>query len=303
MGLAVAAAMRTVGSFPFIPKVGGNGFDAAARHSILTACNLRHVQETEWKSNRWAPVRASVAAGRFLFGFKTKEAPINNPDPVIVFQPMGSQNWPDMIIIYKDRALPIEFKSCQSSDQITWNSGIPRPVGVYVLNASVKAATKSKALAEMMARSAVAVAQGLPALPVPPSLPATTFFLGRHAISAQEIAILASCDLNNRIQTSAFNARLIALGSMWGYYPRAMNTDKGKYILHPDRVIREDDTVNYIEQFWLDQNAANFVVNHPGHECGNTVPLSGTSDDGAEVTTGNLGGMVDDMEALWASRG
>jgi len=82
LGQKVAAAIKTVGQFPFMPKIGGNGFDASARAKIQQMAGLRHVPEQEWKSPKWEAVRKSISAGHFIFDFKIQHPPINNPEPV-----------------------------------------------------------------------------------------------------------------------------------------------------------------------------------------------------------------------------
>ncbi len=49
------------------------------------------------------------------------------------YQPYGSQNYPDFLVLDDDRVVSIEVKfSKKKQGKPVWNSGLPRPNGIYV---------------------------------------------------------------------------------------------------------------------------------------------------------------------------
>ena len=50
-----------------------------------------------------------------------------------LFQPYGSQQYPDFLVLDGDRAITIELKFSRGRQgKPMWNSGLPRPCGIYV---------------------------------------------------------------------------------------------------------------------------------------------------------------------------
>lgn len=89
---------------------------------------------------------------------------------LIVDKPNGSQQWPDLMVVFNNVGYPIEVKSTKT-DIILWNSGLPRHDSLYVYNCY----GKSK----------------------------TTVFQGQDAITQEEIDIL----LEFSARTKIFNTR------------------------------------------------------------------------------------------------
>lgn len=53
-----------------------------------------------------------------------------------IMQPYGTQNYPDFIVLDNDRVVSIEVKfSDGAQKRPVWNSGLPRPNGIYVFGA------------------------------------------------------------------------------------------------------------------------------------------------------------------------
>ena len=51
-----------------------------------------------------------------------------------IYQPGGSQEYPDFLILDKKHMLSIEVKfSSKSQAKPVWNSGLPRPTGIYII--------------------------------------------------------------------------------------------------------------------------------------------------------------------------
>lgn len=102
---------------------------------------------------------------------------------MIVDKPNGSQNWPDILVVFNGIGFPIEIKSTKQ-DLIVWNSGLPRADSLYIFNCY----GKSK----------------------------TTCFLGQHAINDGELEFLL--DLSKLAQE--INAK--HKDNTWSYYARDM---------------------------------------------------------------------------------
>ena len=49
-----------------------------------------------------------------------------------IYQPAGSQNYPDFIILEDQFCLSLEIKFSKNGVKPVWNSGLPRPGGIYI---------------------------------------------------------------------------------------------------------------------------------------------------------------------------
>ena len=49
-----------------------------------------------------------------------------------VWQPSGSQNYPDFLFLEEKVSLCVESKYSKNSIKPFWNSGLPRPNGIYI---------------------------------------------------------------------------------------------------------------------------------------------------------------------------
>lgn len=59
--------------------------------------------------------------------------------PLIIYQPLGSQSYPDFLLIRKDVLIPFEIKfSTQEGDSPTWNSNLPHNSGTYIFGSRGK---------------------------------------------------------------------------------------------------------------------------------------------------------------------
>ena len=53
-----------------------------------------------------------------------------------IFQPYGSQDYPDLLIFNGDRLIAVELKFSKGQQgKPMWNSGAPRPTGIYIFGA------------------------------------------------------------------------------------------------------------------------------------------------------------------------
>lgn len=141
------------------------------------------------------------------------------PNPLLIRQPNNSQQWPDILIIYKSRGMSIEIKSSKH-DQVVWNSGLPRLNCIYIYNGSSNQ---------------------------PSSLSETTYFLGQHIISNMQREILYKAKDENHQISKGYNEQLINSG--WSLYARPMFNYSGKFLGSETRNQRETDVLDFIKYF------------------------------------------------------
>jgi len=56
-------------------------------------------------------------------------------DKMFIYQPYGSQQYPDFLIFEGNYIFPVEAKFSKSGKRPVWNSGLPRPNGIYIYGA------------------------------------------------------------------------------------------------------------------------------------------------------------------------
>lgn len=56
-------------------------------------------------------------------------------EDMFIFQPFGSQQYPDFLVFEKKYILPVEAKFSKKGTRPMWNSGLPRSNGLYVYGA------------------------------------------------------------------------------------------------------------------------------------------------------------------------
>lgn len=173
----------------------GNDFDATVRNYLLEEVGLTEVNlitPAKWKENIFTEYRKLSLSKKFDF---TKLAQINyngvELNLMVIDKPNGSQNWPDLLIVYNQVGLPLEVKS-SDKDKIVWNSGYPRLESLYIFNCYGKTRT--------------------------------TFFLGEHAINEEELSELRTYSNNARANNKDCS------GKRWSYYVRNMFNSNQTYM-------------------------------------------------------------------------
>ena len=141
-------------------------------------------------------------------------------DNLIIEQPLGSQNTPDILIIHNKVGLPIECKT-SSNDKITWNSGYPRENYIYLFNKY----------------------NGINA--------GTTYFLGQDSILPSVRNELLKQDQIHKQQAKDFNKTLKEnYNTEWSLYPRPMFTSSTKYFNNSNiKNNREKNVEEYILKY------------------------------------------------------
>lgn len=139
--------------------------------------------------------------------------------PTLIRQPNNTQQWPDFLVVYKQRGIGIEVKSSKQ-DQIVWNSGLPRMNGIYIYNGGL--ATQD-------------------------NIPNTTYFLGQHVLTVMEQKLLSDAREASHKISHLYNDLLNT--SRWSLYARPMFNYAGRFLANEGRVQRETDVQNFIESF------------------------------------------------------
>lgn len=58
---------------------------------------------------------------------------LQNRNGILFYQPLGSQNFPDILLVIWDYIIPFETKfSKKNGDRPTWNSNLPHDEGIYM---------------------------------------------------------------------------------------------------------------------------------------------------------------------------
>ncbi|MGL4647257.1 MAG: hypothetical protein ACRCVI_00840 [Mycoplasmoidaceae bacterium] len=114
--------------------------------AILKQDQLKEIIEREMLSQKeakaiWKDLKIKILE-------KNSSDLISNPFKKIqcdyIHQPNGSQNYPDFIVFFKSKVIPIEIKYSKSSKRIVnlnskkpmWNSNLPKPNGIYIYGVS-----------------------------------------------------------------------------------------------------------------------------------------------------------------------
>lgn len=204
---------------------GGDAFDSAACGMMVQRTGFDLITpetfSNDYKEYKRISLRAlNAGRGRGVYDFSAYRgcalsSGVERKDLLIISQPNGSQNFPDALIIVDHVGIPVEFKSGKQ-DKIVWNSGLPRPDGVYVFN--LYGATES----------------------------ATTMFMGDEVITEAEYEALANARRRLEEVAAECNVALAEAGSHLSLYPRPMHNSNMRYAGHPDREMRARRVMDHI---------------------------------------------------------
>ena len=219
----VKALKDGIRSFCYFDGAGGNSIDNMIVNTIKRYCPYIHVVDLpSWLTIQSQPLYRSV---------KDKAQEIARTEicdcldlrfsgyfesPTLIRQPNNTQQWPDILIVYKHLGISIEVKSSKY-DQIVWNSGLPRVNGIYIYNGGL-------------------IASG--------NVVNTTYFLGQHVLSLVEMNLLHKAREANHKVSDVYNELLS--NSKWSLYARPMFNYTGKFLMDEHREQREIDVHNFI---------------------------------------------------------
>ncbi len=92
-------------------------------------------------TKKWKNIKKNILLKNSI---EIVENPLHNVYNTFIFQPFGSQNFPDFIILTKKYIIPIEIKFSTNTTQNKnlnkfrpmWNSNIPKPNSIYIYGVS-----------------------------------------------------------------------------------------------------------------------------------------------------------------------
>lgn len=212
-------AFQQIQRIPHFSGAHGDSVDSTLFKKLNEHIKAKRISAEVWKDTKAYELLRPLCQ-RKIFQF-----PVEVPEPLIVDKPNGSQNWPDALILFKSKGLPIEFKSSKG-DKILWNSGLPQPEGIYIFNGASSGRDQQ-----------------------------TTFFLGRALLTEDERRILIEASDQNHEHSKGYNDALAKLDSKWSLYPRPMYNCGEKYLGHPDREKREQEVLDFIDGFVWENTA------------------------------------------------
>ena len=209
-------AFEQLRKIPYFSGAHGDSVDSTFFNKLRDVLGARKVSAEDWRNfDEFDEYRRRCSRGEFIF-------PVHAASPWLVDKPNGSQRWPDALVIFKHKGIPIEFKSAKQ-DLIVWNSGLPQPDGIYVFNGNVPEPTLQ-----------------------------TTFFMGSAILNAEEARLLRDAAQANKDQAESYNDALFALASKWSLYARPMFNCGEKYLTYPQRDVREQEVLDYLASFVWD---------------------------------------------------
>jgi hypothetical protein len=212
IGSRLEAAFQRLSRISRFSGAKGDSVDRVFFNEIAKTALLEVVTSEMWsESAPYEAVRPLIRKEEFF------PLPMVFDKPMLVDKPNGTQDWPDALVLFRRRALPIEFKSAKN-DSIVWNSGLPQPGGIYVFNGSTNR----------------------------PNCPETTYFLGEAIISSEEREILIKAREANAKQTEDYNQKLSLLKSAWSLYPRPMHNYKKHFLGHEESLSRERAVIEFV---------------------------------------------------------
>ncbi len=203
----------------------GDVFDETVRKNLLNELNgAVFIDHKRWGSDSSASIFKEYREQSLTknFDFTSLKPIIDNGvhlNLMVIDKPNGSQNWPDLLIVYNQIGVPLEVKSTEK-DSIVWNSGFPRFDSLYIFNCY----GKSK----------------------------TTCFLGQHAINQQELS-----ELMNASRDASFHNKKCS-GERWSYYVRNMFNSTQSYIENKkllEEIQKINDQINEQELILKNSNS------------------------------------------------
>lgn len=203
----------------------GDVFDETVRKNLLNELNgAVFIDHKRWGSDSSTSIFKEYREQSLTknFDFTSLKPIIDNGvhlNLMVIDKPNGSQNWPDLLIVYNQIGVPLEVKSTEK-DSIVWNSGFPRFDSLYIFNCY----GKSK----------------------------TTCFLGQHAINQQELS-----ELMNASRDASFHNKKCS-GERWSYYVRNMFNSTQSYIENKkllEEIQKINDQINEQELILKNSNS------------------------------------------------
>lgn len=216
-----------ISSFCYFDGAKGDSIDNMIVNAISRHCpSIEVIELSAWRKlqiqKQYKPIKDKIQSMARMRGCDCLDLDFDYyyDSPLLIRQPNDTQQWPDILIIYRKRGINIEVKSSRQ-DHIVWNSGLPRKNSIYIYNGGLKQGNNAS--------------------------PKTTFFLGQHIINDMEQEILYKASDENHKISKEYNDKLMESG--WSLYARPMFNYVGKFLSHENRVKREKEVKEFINNF------------------------------------------------------
>jgi hypothetical protein len=219
--------LKEIRNIPKISKMRGasigDDVDRVFLSSMKTHTNAQLISDHEWKNKYIKSFDMDKNSGCCSISTLIEK-------PLLVDKPFGSQNFPDFVLLYGHRGLPIEIKT-SNAEKIVWNTGLPRSEGIYIFNG----------------------------IPIKSSVEkvSTTFFMGSDVIIEEELKLLRLCRKYMQDCIISSNNELSIIGKdynrIWQMYPRPMHDSNELIISNNYRNLRELKVIDYVNNFNWDK--------------------------------------------------
>jgi len=221
----VKALKDGVSSFCYFDGASGDSVDNMIVNAFKKYCPYMMVIELPaWKmvqdQDKYLPIKQKVQeiARMPICDCLDLSFGCDQDRPLLIRQPNNTQQWPDILIVYRKRGISIEIKSSKH-DQIVWNSGLPRKNGIYIYNG--------------LSGSENGVS--------------TTYFLGQHVLDDKEQTALHKSRTACHEVSKAYNDLLV--DSKWSLYARPMFNYTGRFLSSTTRKNREKSVLDFVQAF------------------------------------------------------
>lgn len=108
----------------------GSEFEDRITVYLKQIMGFSRILRADISTNNWALIKKHIGN---KFGDKFLEIPDNNLKRTFIYQPYGSQQFPDFIVFTNKKNVPLEVKfSTKNQSKPIWNSNVPRANAFYI---------------------------------------------------------------------------------------------------------------------------------------------------------------------------
>lgn len=108
----------------------GSEFEDRITAYLKQTMGFSRILKTDIPIKNWVLIKKHIGN---KFGNKFLDIPSNNLKQTFIYQPYGSQQFPDFIVFTDKKVVPLEVKfSTKSQSKPIWNSNVPRANAFYI---------------------------------------------------------------------------------------------------------------------------------------------------------------------------
>lgn len=108
----------------------GSEFEDRIAAYLKQTMGFSRILKADISTKDWLLIKKHIGN---KFGDRFLEIPNNNLKRTFIYQPYGSQQFPDFIVFTDKKVIPLEIKfSTQSQSKPIWNSNVPRAGAFYI---------------------------------------------------------------------------------------------------------------------------------------------------------------------------